>query len=134
MILIQEQLSKNRVICDTDSKGEYTAAITSVTHERKTKTTLATSKGRIVMRHLSFGYAWGSHGYSLVAVGVQILDAFWGKLGCSLGSAGVAFWYRPLAVVVRRCVAAVVCVWLRSLLLQAVHRSGGVSMRGGVEV
>jgi DNA-directed RNA polymerase III subunit RPC2 len=38
VILIQEQLSKNRIIVDRDSKGNIRAAVTSSTHERKSKT------------------------------------------------------------------------------------------------
>lgn len=38
VILIQEQLSKNRVILDIDNHGNIQASVTSSTHERKSKT------------------------------------------------------------------------------------------------
>ena len=37
VVLMQEQLSKNRVIIELDSKGNVAAAITSSTHERKSR-------------------------------------------------------------------------------------------------
>ena len=37
VVLMQEQLSKNRVIIEVDSKGNVAAAITSSTHERKSR-------------------------------------------------------------------------------------------------
>ena len=37
VILIQEQLSKNRIIIDVDAKGEVGASVTSSTHERKSQ-------------------------------------------------------------------------------------------------
>lgn len=50
VILIQEQLSKNRVIVEKDDKG-VTASVTSSTHERKSKTYVALRKDRIVLQH-----------------------------------------------------------------------------------
>lgn len=55
VILIQEQLSKNRIIIDTDSKGEVQSSVTSSTHERKSKTNLVTKNGKIYLRHNTFG-------------------------------------------------------------------------------
>ena len=40
VILIQEQLSKNRIIVDQDTQGQIMASVTSSTHERKSKTTV----------------------------------------------------------------------------------------------
>ncbi|TKY68401.1 DNA-directed RNA polymerase III subunit RPC2 [Spatholobus suberectus] len=40
VILIQEQLSKNRIIIDTDKKGNITASVTSSTEKIKTKTVI----------------------------------------------------------------------------------------------
>lgn len=40
VILIQEQLSKNRIIIEEDKKGNYCATVTSSTHERKSRTSL----------------------------------------------------------------------------------------------
>ncbi|KAK4228023.1 hypothetical protein QBC38DRAFT_476397 [Podospora fimiseda] len=50
VILIQEQLSKNRVIVEKDDKGVI-ASVTSSTHERKSKTYVALRKDRIVLQH-----------------------------------------------------------------------------------
>ncbi|KXZ53350.1 hypothetical protein GPECTOR_7g1245 [Gonium pectorale] len=54
VILSQEQLSKNRIIIDTDSHGEIMASCTSSTHERKSKTNMVFSKGRIYLKHNAF--------------------------------------------------------------------------------
>ncbi len=40
VILIQEQLSKNRCIIELDGKGFVAASITSSTHERKSRTNI----------------------------------------------------------------------------------------------
>ncbi|XP_020576393.1 DNA-directed RNA polymerase III subunit 2 isoform X2 [Phalaenopsis equestris] len=50
VILIQEQLSKNRIIIDTDSKGRVNASVTSSTHETKTKTVFFIDKDKIYMQ------------------------------------------------------------------------------------
>ena len=44
VILIQEQLSKNRIIIDLDSKGQVTVSIASSTHECKSKTEVVLSR------------------------------------------------------------------------------------------
>ncbi|KAF3789669.1 DNA-directed RNA polymerase III subunit 2 [Nymphaea thermarum] len=46
VILIQEQLSKNRIMIDIDSKGRH-----SSTYERKTKTNIVMNKDKIYLRH-----------------------------------------------------------------------------------
>ncbi|EEQ34008.1 DNA-directed RNA polymerase III complex subunit Rpc2 [Microsporum canis] len=52
VILVQEQLSKNRVIVETDSKKEIVqASVTSSSHERKSKSYIIMKKGRIYLRH-----------------------------------------------------------------------------------
>jgi DNA-directed RNA polymerase III subunit RPC2 len=52
VILIQEQLSKNRVIVEADEKNNIiTASVTSSTHERKTKTSITFKKDRIALVH-----------------------------------------------------------------------------------
>ncbi|KAG5947770.1 DNA-directed RNA polymerase III subunit [Claviceps monticola] len=52
VILIQEQLSKNRVIVEADEKNNIiSASVTSSTHERKSKTYVTMKKDRIVMTH-----------------------------------------------------------------------------------
>ena len=55
VILIQEQLSKNRIIVDLDSRGQVTASVTSSTHERKSKTNIVLSKrSALALRHNAF--------------------------------------------------------------------------------
>ncbi|KAG8743238.1 DNA-directed RNA polymerase III core subunit ret1 [Ceratobasidium sp. 414] len=54
VILVQEQLSKNRIIVETDSvKGIVQASVTSSTHERKSKTYVLMKKNRMFLRHNS---------------------------------------------------------------------------------
>ena len=43
VILIQEQLSKNRIIIELDKNGNTSAAVTSSTHERKSRCVLGTT-------------------------------------------------------------------------------------------
>ncbi|XP_072966358.1 DNA-directed RNA polymerase III subunit 2 [Typha angustifolia] len=50
VILIQEQLSKNRIIIDTDSKGRVSASVTSSTHETKSKTVFFMDKEKIYLQ------------------------------------------------------------------------------------
>jgi len=54
VILIQEQLSKNRIIIDMDAHGQITASVTSSTHERKSKTNVITKHGRLMLKHNAF--------------------------------------------------------------------------------
>uniref|UniRef100_A0A3Q2P5P5 DNA-directed RNA polymerase subunit beta n=1 Tax=Fundulus heteroclitus TaxID=8078 RepID=A0A3Q2P5P5_FUNHE len=51
VILIQEQLSKNRIIVDQDRKGTVGASVTSSTHEKKSRTNLIVKQGRYYLRH-----------------------------------------------------------------------------------
>ena len=54
VILVQEQLSKNRIIVETDpKKGLVQASVTSSTHERKSKTYVATKHNKIYLKHNS---------------------------------------------------------------------------------
>ncbi|CCX32109.1 hypothetical protein FPQ18DRAFT_279952 [Pyronema domesticum] len=54
VILIQEQLSKNRILIEHDAKKNITqASVTSSTHERKSKSYVVTKKGLIYLRHNS---------------------------------------------------------------------------------
>lgn len=55
VILIQEQLSKNRVILEEDSKGSPFASVTTSTHERKSKAYIGINNGRVHLRHNSLG-------------------------------------------------------------------------------
>lgn len=50
VIMIQEQLSKNRIIIDTDKKGRVTASVTSSTHDRKSKTVIVMEKEKIYLQ------------------------------------------------------------------------------------
>ncbi|CAL1540930.1 unnamed protein product [Lymnaea stagnalis] len=54
VILIQEQLSKNRMIVDKDSKGNIECSVTSSTHERKSKTYVYQKKGNFYLKHNIF--------------------------------------------------------------------------------
>uniref|UniRef100_A0A060T6K8 DNA-directed RNA polymerase subunit beta n=1 Tax=Blastobotrys adeninivorans TaxID=409370 RepID=A0A060T6K8_BLAAD len=54
VILVQEQLSKNRIIVEADEKkGIVQASVTSSTHERKSKTYVVTKNGKIYLKHNS---------------------------------------------------------------------------------
>ncbi|KAF2660853.1 beta and beta-prime subunits of DNA dependent RNA-polymerase [Lophiostoma macrostomum CBS 122681] len=50
VILVQEQLNKNRVIVES-AKGIMQASVTSSTHERRTKTYVIQKKGLMYLRH-----------------------------------------------------------------------------------
>ena len=54
VILIQEQLSKNRMIVDVDRKGSVGCSVTSSTHERKSRTNLIMKGNRYFLKHNSF--------------------------------------------------------------------------------
>ncbi|OXB69303.1 hypothetical protein ASZ78_015703 [Callipepla squamata] len=51
VILIQEQLSKNRIIVEADRKGTVGASVTSSTHEKKSRTNMVVKQGRFYLRH-----------------------------------------------------------------------------------
>jgi DNA-directed RNA polymerase III subunit RPC2 len=55
VILMQEQLSKNRVIIELDGKGNVAAAITSSTHERKSRCSIYVKGGRVYLKHNTLG-------------------------------------------------------------------------------
>jgi DNA-directed RNA polymerase III subunit RPC2 len=55
VILIQEQLSKNRIIVETDRLGCIGANVTSSTHEKKSKTAVVLGKqNKVHLKHNSF--------------------------------------------------------------------------------
>jgi DNA-directed RNA polymerase III subunit RPC2 len=54
-ILIQEQLSKNRVIIEEDSYGNPCASITSSTRERKSKGYILVKHGKVYLKHNTLG-------------------------------------------------------------------------------
>ncbi|KAK2643847.1 hypothetical protein Ddye_019042 [Dipteronia dyeriana] len=49
VLLIQEQLSKNRIIIDTDNKGNINASVTSNTELVKSKTVIQMEKGKVYL-------------------------------------------------------------------------------------
>ena len=52
VILVQEQLSKNRVIVEADSRKEIiSASVTSSTHERKSKSYVVLKKDKLYIKH-----------------------------------------------------------------------------------
>ena len=54
VILVQEQLSKNRILVEADSrKGLVQASVTSSTHERKSKSYVLTKHGLLYVKHNS---------------------------------------------------------------------------------
>ncbi|KAG1056962.1 hypothetical protein G6F43_001183 [Rhizopus delemar] len=53
VILVQEQLSKNRIIVDVDKKNNIVANVQSSTHERKSKTAIFVKNGKIYLKHNS---------------------------------------------------------------------------------
>lgn len=57
VILIQEQLSKNRIIIELDKKGFPSATVTSSTHERKSKTNVIIKNDKIYLKHNNFSEA-----------------------------------------------------------------------------
>jgi DNA-directed RNA polymerase III subunit RPC2 len=54
-VVLPAQLSKNRVIIETDPKKEVTASVTSSTHERKSRTTVTQKHGRFYLQHNTIG-------------------------------------------------------------------------------
>ena len=55
VVLMHEQLSKNRVIIELDSKDNISAAITSSTHERKSRCNIFYKNNRVYLKHNSLG-------------------------------------------------------------------------------
>ena len=55
VILMQEQLSKNRVIIEEDNKKCLSASITSSTHERKSRCNILINGGKIFMKNNTLG-------------------------------------------------------------------------------
>lgn len=54
VILIHEQMSKNRIIVEIDSKGNVCASVTSTTNEIKSRTAINYKNGKISLKHNSF--------------------------------------------------------------------------------
>ncbi|KAJ7380971.1 DNA-directed RNA polymerase III subunit RPC2 [Desmophyllum pertusum] len=51
VILIQEQLSKNRIIVEADKKGNVGCSVTSSTAERKSRTSIVTKQHKFRLKH-----------------------------------------------------------------------------------
>lgn len=54
VILIQEQLSKNRMIVEIDKTGNVTCQVTSSTHGTKTRTNVIVKHGKFYLKHNVF--------------------------------------------------------------------------------
>eukprot|EP00826_Nyctotherus_ovalis_P016589 TRINITY_DN14806_c0_g1_i11.p1 TRINITY_DN14806_c0_g1~~TRINITY_DN14806_c0_g1_i11.p1 ORF type:complete len:225 (-),score=67.00 TRINITY_DN14806_c0_g1_i11:700-1374(-) len=54
VLLIQEQMSKNRIIVEYDSKKNLTASVISATHDTKSRTTITLKNSKFYMKHNSF--------------------------------------------------------------------------------
>jgi len=54
VVLIQEQLSKNRIIVENDANGVPSASVTSSTHTRKSRTQLIMKKNAYYVKHNTF--------------------------------------------------------------------------------
>ncbi|XP_063218109.1 DNA-directed RNA polymerase III subunit RPC2 [Bacillus rossius redtenbacheri] len=54
VILIQEQLSRNRMIVEEDRKGGIQCQVTSSTHEKKSRTNLIVKNGKYYLKHNTF--------------------------------------------------------------------------------
>ena len=52
---MHEQLSKNRVIIELDAKDNVSAAITSSTHDRKSRCNIFFRNNRVYLKHNSLG-------------------------------------------------------------------------------
>ena len=55
VILMHEQLSKNRVIIELDPKDNVSAAITSSTHDRKSRCNIFYANNKVYLKHNSLG-------------------------------------------------------------------------------
>lgn len=51
VILIQEQMSRNRIIVEEDSKGNVQCQVTSSTQEKKSRTNVVVKNGKYYLRH-----------------------------------------------------------------------------------
>jgi hypothetical protein len=51
VILIQEQLSRNRMIVEEDRKGGIQCQVTSSTHEKKSRTNVIVKNGKYYLKH-----------------------------------------------------------------------------------
>ncbi|XP_015749538.1 PREDICTED: DNA-directed RNA polymerase III subunit RPC2-like, partial [Acropora digitifera] len=73
VILIQEQLSKNRIIVEADKKGTIGCSVTSSTAERKSRTNIVTKGNKFCLKHNALSEA-------LQYLGSKVRQrATWGK-------------------------------------------------------
>ena len=54
VLLIQEQLSKNRVLIDVNNKGEVESSVTSSTHDRRSQTRVSWRRGVALVINTNF--------------------------------------------------------------------------------
>ncbi len=54
VVLIQEQISNNRIIIELDAKKNLCAQVTSSTHDTKSRTTIYYKKEKLYLKHNSF--------------------------------------------------------------------------------
>ena len=54
VILIHEQMNKNRIIVEYDNKGNLTSNVTSSTHDTKTRTSIIYKNNKLLIKHNSF--------------------------------------------------------------------------------
>jgi DNA-directed RNA polymerase III subunit RPC2 len=71
VILIQEQLSKNRMLVETDSDGDVVSTVTSSDNERKTITKVKHKKDIFVLSHNAFDAKGVNMAIVLKAMGVE---------------------------------------------------------------
>ncbi|KAK9794947.1 hypothetical protein WJX73_009398 [Symbiochloris irregularis] len=88
VILIQEQLSKNRVLLNLDRQGNIEAHCTSYTTERKVQTNMITRHGRLLLAHSAFKEAVNVAAV-LKAMGVESDQEILALTGCTGDSASL---------------------------------------------
>ena len=71
VVLIQEQLSKNRMLVEKDSDGDVMATVTSSDTERKTITKLRHKRGVFLLAHSAFDGKGVNAAIVLRAMGVE---------------------------------------------------------------
>uniref|UniRef100_A0A069DXS3 DNA-directed RNA polymerase subunit beta n=1 Tax=Panstrongylus megistus TaxID=65343 RepID=A0A069DXS3_9HEMI len=89
VILIQEQLSRNRMIVEEDRKGGVQCQVTSSTHDKKSRTLITIKKGKYYLKHNSLqdeipvaivfkamGFCSDQHIMQMIGVEPEILMKF----------------------------------------------------------
>jgi DNA-directed RNA polymerase III subunit RPC2 len=87
VLLIQEQLSKNRIIIERDTKGQLVASVTSSANNFKSRCQVVVDKqGRVCVRHNNFAEEINA-GVLLLAMGVPTAAAAQALIGADLAEA-----------------------------------------------